>query len=285
MSSRLAGLLLVVTLGSALSGCIGTLEQTQATRTTTDDGGDGPVGSIALKDCREEIGIFPVPASAVEPYLPDGFEPAASTPPEVHQGEDPTGQTATLLLVGMDCESPRPASFLFPFVPVVPPADERVDGVYYHAVALPCVADEATSELLRSWHVLCEAGDVGIETRADAPAGAAWDLTADDGNATVTMEGAAPASRSPAGAEWIRLFHAAEGKLCARSDARVEPHEHWQFGPMVVDVQGDPAFHVPDSPGLASLGMPGISLTVTPVPAPDGTGGDLPDACPDTANP
>lgn len=285
MPGRLAALFLVSLLGIALSGCLAGPGPADPGAAPGGDGRTDPVASVELGDCREEIGIFPMPAAAVKPHLPDGFEPAATTPPEVAQVQDPTGQTATLLLVGMVCTFPRPASFLFPFVPVVPPEDERVEGVYYHAVALPCIADGETVELLRAWHVPCKTGTVAIQTRLGSPAGAAWDLTADDGNTSIAMEGAAPASRSAAGAEWIRLFHATEGELCARSDSRVDPHEHWQLGPMTVEVQGRAAFPVPDGPGMASLGQPGISLNVTRVPAPAGTSGDPADACPVTANP
>lgn len=254
-------------LATNLVGCLGTSSDPSATEPGSDTEDSDLVERLELSACREQIGIFGMDQETVAPYMPEGFEPMPVLPPEVYQGADPSGQTATLLLVGFVCDEPSATSLFLPLIPVMPPEEHREPDVYYHAVALPCIADAGTVEVLAMWGALCEVGETTIEAQAELSTGALWDLTTEASSATVEMVGNAPASQTPAGPEWVRLFHALDGQLCAVSDSRVEVHEHWQFGSAMVTVEGQASFPVPDEPGLASLGMPGFALNVTYVPS------------------
>lgn len=186
-------------------------------------------------------------------------------PPDLYKGADPTGATATLLLIGMVCEEPAPVELFWAYIPVVPPEDERVEGVYYHALALPCVADPATAEAMATWNVPCFEGQITVDAETETPAGAAWGMVVDREAASATLDGTAPGSRTETGPEHVRAFHAVGAEVCAVTDVRVEVHEHWQFGAATVDTGERPWFPPPGGPGLASLGQPGFGMTITHV--------------------
>lgn len=266
------GLLVALILVSvSLAGCLGSSPDGSSDQSRADTGSDDRIDRLEASGCREQIGIFGMDAATVSPYMPEGFEPMPVLPPEVYQGADPSEQTATLLLVGFVCDQP-PMTLFLPLVPVMPPEELREPEVYYHAVALPCIADGATATVLEAWGAPCQTGTTAIEPQVELPAGAVWDLAAESSTFTVTMQGSAPASETPAGPEWVRLFHALDGQLCSVSDTRVEVHEHWQFGSAMVTAEGSAGFPVPDQPGMGSLGMPGFALDLTRVQD-GGTGG------------
>lgn len=230
---------------------------------------------MELAECREQIGIFPITHEAAAPYLPDGFATMPALPPDFYQDSDPTGQTATLLLLGFACNEPE-ASLFVAYLPVVPPEASRLNGAYYHAVALSCIADNASVTYLAQWSVPCAAGAVTITQTLDLPPGAQWHLEAQSDTTQIVLEGGAPSSMTPAGPELIRAFHVLNQDVCAVVDLRVETHEHWQFAASTLDVQGRAAFPPPDHPGLASLGRPGFAMNFTNVPgAPAETGSTM----------
>lgn len=264
-------LLPLLLFASGLGGCLGAVDQAPASGTEEPDGAHGRTGNGTVADrleasgCREQIGIFPMEDAAVRPYLPEGFEPMPSAPPDLYSGDDPSGQSASLLLVGFSCTEPQQTSLFLPFIPVVPPEEMRVADVYYHAVVLPCIADAGTAAELGTWNVPCSPGTVDIAAQADTPAGALWELAAEGPDVAIRLEGAAPASSTPAGPEWVRLFHVLDQQVCSLTDSRVGVHEHWQLGQATLEVDGTPAFPLPDQPGMSSLGRPGFGMNATQV--------------------
>lgn len=264
MNGSTAAMLAIVLISAGLSGCLGPSEQDPMTGEMGEDDEAIPE-DLQAGECREQLGIFPVEDEAVRPYMPPGFEPMPALPPDAYQGEDPSEQSATLLLVAFSCTEPRDVELLFPFVPVSPPEEMRVEEAYYHAVALPCIADATTATTFSAWNIPCATGTAGIEASTQTPAGAMWELEATAPDATVHMEGSSPALQTPAGPEWIRVFHVEDQEVCALTDSRVDTHEHWQFGPATLEVTGAPPFPVPPQPGMASLGLPGFGMSLTPV--------------------
>lgn len=260
-------MLAALLLASGLTGCLDAGEAGPSTETepTAHAQTAGTAQRLIAEDCREQLGIFPMDSGAVRAYLPPGFEPSPPTPPDLYQGQDPSGQSATLLLVGFVCDQPQPTSLFLPLVPVMPPEQMRVADVYYHAVALPCIAEAETASQLATWGVPCTTGPVDIQVQAEPPGSAVWELAAEDASAAIALQGGVPASNTAVSPEWVRVFHVQDRTVCALADSRVGAHEHWQFGPTTLEVDGTPSFPVPRHPGLASLGRPGLALNVTPV--------------------
>lgn len=282
---RLTTLIIATALvGVALTGCLGT-EDTggQGDRQPETRSGAPGAGPSVLEatGCKEHLGIFSMDAEAVDPYLPEGFEPLPPAPPDLYKEQDPTGATATLLVVAMSCEKPQGFQNTFVWIPVDPPEQADEPGLYYAAVSLSCVADAGQVQLLAGWHIPCAPGTVALDARASTPVVSVAEMTAQSSAATFTLTGTAPSEASEVGPEWVRVFHTIDQQVCAVTDTRVGVHDHQQFGEATLDVQGDADLPLPQGPGLHSIGHTPFAMNTTLLPDGAGvTGTTTPPGCP-----
>ncbi len=222
--------------------------------------------ALALDSCHEQIGTFPVADEDVRGMLPDGFDPLPPLPPDVYPDADPTGQSATLLYVAFFCDEPAGTAFVVPWVPVVPPAPMRQDGVTYHAVAPTILTGSPETA---AWFESADlpATFTTISQQITAPAafvGSATEVTASGGGISLSLVGASPRSEAPTPEEWLRIFLVEDRTVIGILDLHISEHIHWQFGSARVSASG-PGMLSPSQPGLSTHSAPGLAMTLATV--------------------
>ena len=102
--------------------------------------------SVVLEACYEQLGIFLVPASEAEAYLPGGFEPVQADwfeieyPPLWSEPEnvDPSGEYALLSVWSIECnpvhEKEEPLNMVWMTIDVVPPEAYMTDDAALYSV-------------------------------------------------------------------------------------------------------------------------------------------------------
>lgn len=151
--------------------------------------------TLALLDCRNFGGVFPVPMDSARAALPPGFEPVASP-------SDPAGG-ATLYVLGLHCmdstvdgATAGAADLLYAELAVVPPAGQKVPGLDDCTVpVLFASGNPAVGAALAAYRL----GQAGAGEVAWAEHTGSGDVivAADLGGASVTLRGAV-ASPEPA---------------------------------------------------------------------------------------
>lgn len=234
-----------------------------------DLGNDGLVPDVqaplALTDCREQIGIFPVTATQAAPYTPDGFGLMPPLPPDVFADADPTGTTATLLFVGFYCDNPQ-VTFLVPWFPAVPPGAMQVANASYHAVAgLPIAHGENLTAWLTAAGIPFVLGNVTQESPLETPVSITSAMVAASPSVSVRVDGTSPRMAADTPQELLPLFITQNREVVARLDLHISEHVHWQFGVATAQVTG---FLQPSGPGLSTHSAPGMSIELVATPLP-----------------
>ncbi|MEK6975164.1 MAG: hypothetical protein AABY18_02340 [Candidatus Thermoplasmatota archaeon] len=127
-----------------------------------DDGIDA-VADLALSDCTNFGGVFPVPMADATAALPAGFQPVPSA-------SDPTGG-ATLYILALDCTGSRvdgndtgPTNLMYAELAVVPPDEFKLPGITDYTVPL---AFGATSDAVGDRLAQFMLGHAGRSTVSD----------------------------------------------------------------------------------------------------------------------
>lgn len=188
-------MLAVVLLGAGLAGCVGVDDApldnvTDAghdidTSVPTFPNGTPAPTSVAVRDCYEQGGALPVPASAYEDRLPEGFSlvPFGSTV----AAAEPTGRTAELEVLGQMCTLPDGSSVtrVFSYLMVDPPdAWEASDVTFGYGLVLGYVTtSDRQAAVHQAWGFgdVAQAGEVTFDvTQTPAARTGSIQVSADD---------------------------------------------------------------------------------------------------------
>lgn len=211
-------LVVVVLVAAGLAGCIGSTDvppgnatdagpTTDASVPTFPNGTPVPT-TLAYEDCVEQGGSFPVPASAYEDRLPDGFAVAPYSAAGTVDGE-PVGATGELVLLGFRCRLPDGAteSVAVAYLLVDPPeAWADPDATFGHGLLLSWVTtSEASAAVYEAWGLGPVTGEVtldGVET----PAARAGTMEASADGATLRIDTATEGPATELAGSRLRLF-------------------------------------------------------------------------------
>lgn len=223
-------LLAAVLSSAALTGCIGDtgdglLDAANSTDTPT-DAADVPANAsvptfpngtlapekLAYSDCTEQMGSLPVPAQAFEDQLPEGFS-LAPYGTLLASPNEPTGQTAELVVAGSECQRADGAtsSRAFAFVFVDPPdAWENPDAGWGHALLVTWIttSEQATS-VYDAWGLepATATGEVTLQL-TQTPIARAGTLAANADDRSLTLRTAVEGQPVEPAADEGRLFAA-----------------------------------------------------------------------------
>lgn len=193
-------------LASVMSGCLADTEaeDTEDDATSSEPETDEATDSFELTDCLEQFGLFKVPSSQAEPYLPDGFEPAGT------DGTPLTDGTAVLVGIALTCDGPAENGTTTQFwtdLIVEPPeayADEDAAFHYLHVTGV--VTGTTVHDTWAAWGMPRMAGgEVTFET-GDGPLVDTAESHATNGTLGATLSTTAAEPQQTAPGASIRLF-------------------------------------------------------------------------------
>jgi len=149
--------------------------------------------STVLEACYEQLGVFILPASDAEPYLPEGFEPLQ---PEGVEPEnvDLSGEYAPLNVWSIECEpvheKEEPLNMMWMDISVVPPEAYRSDDIDVYSVPVKLFTSSPT--LVETLHAFgipqTELSDVTHEVNEKADTVRTGLAHVKGGSEEVTME-------------------------------------------------------------------------------------------------
>lgn len=215
------------------------------------------VPAVELSDCAQQIGVFPIDASAANPLLPEGFEAVA------FQDSGPNGATptpplpassATVQMTATTCTAAgRRVSLAQVWLYVKPPAEMRAAGVdSYLVVPWGAASDERIARQLDRLGLPFGTGTVANDLGSAAlPLRTGEVMTAARGTALVlsTRIMAAAKETRP---ERLRLFGIRKQRVTGVADFVEAPHTHLMGGVARLTLAGGTApFPLPDGPGVA----------------------------------
>lgn len=198
-------------LTAGLTGCIGSDSGTRNVPSATDrapgspsfaDGAPAPT-SLQVRDCYEHAGFFPVPASAYEGKLPDGFELASYQ-------EEPSGHSAVLEVFAAACEHPNgtTVSWAETVLRVDPPgAWENEDAIGHGLILSWVTTSEHRARVNDAWGLgdVVQTGDVSLK-EAQTPAVRQGTLHVSTGETTFRLETLAGGPPDQAAGIEFRVF-------------------------------------------------------------------------------
>ena len=219
------------------------LTPSQAQDVRADEPRDAPVGapgsaeSVVLEACYEQLGVFILPASEVEAYLPEGFEPYQ---PEGFEPEnvDPSGEYAPLSVASMECEpvheKEEPLNMVWVGIRVDPSEAYRSDDVEIYSVPVQLFTSSPT--LVETLHAFgipqAELSDVTHEVNEPADTVRTGLAHATGGGEEITMETNVAGSPTPGGEDGVggRIFGVKDGQVTGvvdyiSSDYEIMPGE------------------------------------------------------------
>lgn len=265
-------LLALVLLTAGLAGCIGDdagdLEQANATdaaaeATNASELGTLPDGEpvpldIEMADCYEQTGVFPVPAEAVG-ELPEGFEPVPF---------DPAGQTATMLVIALDCSLPgdEDHSEVWGMVEVEPPEELAAEDAAFSLIALSAISStERRAHVYEAWGMGEDeilAGDVTVETLAETPPARGGHVLGTDDDFTVHLYTATQGPPTPEEAGQARVFGVADAEVTGMMDVSWTDSEEGLQGEALLDIEdGGMDLPRPEGAGIAVHWWGGFDFT------------------------
>jgi len=176
--------------------------------------------SVVLEACYEQLGVFILPASDAEAYLPEGFEVYL---PEGFEPENvaPSGEIAPLSVWSIDCkpihEKEEPLNMVWVDILVVPPEAYRSDDVELYTVPVQLFTSSPT--LVETLHAFgipqAELSDVTHEVNEPADTVRTGLAHATGGGEEITMESHVAGSPTPSGEDGIgwRMFGVQDGQV------------------------------------------------------------------------
>lgn len=256
-----AALVAVVLLAAGLAGCIGGDDAALEGANTTDatdaanetDLGTLPDGEpvpldLEMADCYEQTGVFPVPAEAVG-ELPEGFEPVPF---------DPAGQTATMLVIALDCSLPgdEAHSEVWGMVEVEPPEELAAEDAAFSLIALGAISStERRAHVYEAWGMGEDgilAGDVTVETLAETPPARGGHVLGTDDDFTVHMYTTVEGEPAPESAGKARAFGVDGGEVTGAMDvAWTDSQGGYQTGEAALAFEGGAPIPEPGGAGVA----------------------------------
>jgi hypothetical protein len=172
--------------------------------------------SVVLEACYEQLGVFNLPPSEAEPYLPEGFEPYL----------DPSLRFATLSVWSIECEPVHekedPLNMVWVDIIVIPPETYRSDDAGFYKVPIRLFTSSPT--LVETLHAFgipqAELSDVIHEVNEQNDMERAGLANAAGGSGEVTMETQVAGSPTPSGEDGIgpRIFGVKDGRVTGMVD-------------------------------------------------------------------
>ncbi len=261
-SITLAIILLLIT--SALAGCLGASDDAvdaadadDASTTTPTSTTASAVMQVALDDCEEVAGAWVMDDDELRPHLPPGFEPAGA----------PGGEAGVLQLITATCTltppngsdaDPRDVSIATAWIMVDPPAEYTVDGVGAYLIApWTVVTDAGAASTFSDWGLEVVEGDVGFGAPVSGPPAQVDEVTASDGDFSLTLSATVPSRETNPNHPIFRAFLVNEGEVMGAMDIDGGSHPHWEIGGSHLETSGPAPFPAPDAPGIAIHGFEG----------------------------
>lgn len=217
----LGAALAIVLVTVVVAGCIGTTGEASETQSVDDAATEAPPSSSALpgpftlRACAEQFGLFTIPASDAEPYLPDGFELTGLSGTPLPEG------TAHLVVLAYTCDEDGVAVTEFSADLVVePPEAVRNDDAGDHYINVVGVTTSAsTLDAYHAWGLTgMQEGEVGIDAAADTPLAGAWGSHAAQGSAEARMTTSALGPPTAASGGEVRIFGVEDRKVTGALD-------------------------------------------------------------------
>lgn len=201
--------------------------------------------SVVLEACYEQLGVFVVPASEAEAYLPEGFEVYLPEEiedylPEGFEPENvaPSGEIALLSVASMECEpvheKEEPLNMVWVDIVVTPPEAYRSDDAEIYYVPIQLFTSSPT--LVETLHAFgipqAELSDVIHEVHEKADTVRTGLADATGGGEEITMESHVAGSPTPGGEDGVggRIFGVKDGQVTGvvdyiSSDYEIMPGE------------------------------------------------------------
>jgi hypothetical protein len=213
---------------------------------------------LLLHGCANVGGLFGVPASAAQAYLPDGFQPLPAP-------DDPRGGVR-LFVEGMRCgtatldgQALGEARAFYEELEVQPPATWQREGVGSYTVPLIFLAQPTeVARAFAAWgFARAGVGNLSFQPDADTPAAQHGTFTASEGSlrVTITTTAAPPLSQAQPGLQ-VRQFGVQDKQVRSVVDANASASTG-TLGAAQVDFAGDPPLldqAGPAAPGGSSAG-------------------------------
>jgi hypothetical protein len=174
--------------------------------------------SAVLEACYEQLGVFILPASDAEPYLPEGFEPYQ---PEGFEQEnvDLSGEYAPVNVWSIECEpiheKEEPLNMMWMDISVVPPEAYRSDDIDAYSVPVKLFTSSPTLvETLQVFGIpQTELSDVTHEINVKADTVRTGLAHATEGGEEVTMETHVAGATIPEEGFEARIFGVEDGQI------------------------------------------------------------------------
>jgi hypothetical protein len=174
--------------------------------------------SAVLEACYEQLGVFILPASDAEPYLPEGFEPYQ---PEGFEQEnvDLSGEYAPVNVWSIECEpiheKEEPLNMMWMDISVVPPEAYRSDDIDAYSVPVKLFTSSPTLvETLQVFGIpQTELSDVTHEINVKADTVRTGLAHATEGGEEVTMETHVAGTTIPEEGFEARIFGVEDGQI------------------------------------------------------------------------
>ena len=189
--------------------------------------------SAVLEACYEQLGVFILPASEAEPYLPEGFEPLQ---PEGFEPEnaDLSGEYAPVNVWSIECkpvqEKEEPLNMVWVEIVVVPPEAYRSDDVASYSVPVQLFTSSPTLvETLHSFGVAqAELSDVTHELNEKADTVRTGMAHATGGGENITMESQIAGEQTPVEGFESRKFGVENGRVTGVVDLIISDFDRMQ---------------------------------------------------------
>jgi len=167
--------------------------------------------SVVLEACYEQLGVFIIPASDAEPYLPEGFEPYQ---PEGFEPEnvDLSREYAPVNVWSIECEpiheKEEPLNMMWMDISVVPPEAYRTEDIDAYSVPVKLFTSSPT--LVETLHAFgipqTELSDMTHEVNESADTVRTGLAHAAEGGEEITMETHVAGSPIPEEGFEARIF-------------------------------------------------------------------------------
>ncbi len=196
----------------------------------TETGAEMLPESVVLEACYEQLGVFILPASDAEAYLPEGFEiylPEGFEPENVAT----SGDIAPLYVWSIDCkpihEKEDPLNMVWVDILVVPPEAYRSDDVELYTVPVQLFTSSPT--LVETLHELgiaqTELSDVTHEVNEPADTVRTGLAHAIGGGEKITMDSHVAGSPGPAEGFDARIFGVENGRVTGVVDVIISDYD------------------------------------------------------------
>ena len=184
----------------------------------TETGAEMLPESPILEACYEQLGVFILPASDAEPFLPEGFKPLQ---PEGFEPEnvDLSGEYAPLNVWSIECEpvheKEEPLNMVWMDISVVPPEAYRSDDIDVFSVPVKLFTSSPTLvEILHSFGIpQTELSDVTHEVNEKADTVRTGLAHATGGGEEITMETHVAGTPIPEEGFEARIFGVEDGQV------------------------------------------------------------------------